>query len=350
MKITFVTSYARWYSMERWLAGFLGALPPVHSCEIVRIPKSKRRLVQLFDRYVKYPLRVRRCTGDVVLVGSESTSYLLPFLRHPIKVIICHDIHPLQSPHAPALSRRIYEFSVSFARSATFVVAVSHNTRRELLQHFSSLKSSNVIVAHNGVEDAFRPEGRQSAIQTRRNFAKAGERIVLNIGKDDWYKNLANLLRAIPLLREHNVRLVRVGPLAEKSKNLIKELGIGDSVFVVTSVSREKLVSLYSAADLLAFPSLHEGFGWPPLEAMACGCPVVGSPVASLLETCRGAFLEVDPFSPESIAKGITQILNSTSLRKLLLRKGFRCARKFRWDNTTNTILDEVRKRVGDAV
>jgi glycosyltransferase involved in cell wall biosynthesis len=98
-------------------------------------------------------------------------------------------------------------------------------------------------------------------------------------------------------------------------------------------------MALYSIAEMLVFPSLHEGFGWPPLEAMACGCPVITTRKASLPEVCGEACLYVDPRSVDDIAAAIRTLLKKSGMRTDLISAGLLQVRKFNWEKTAQAIL-----------
>jgi glycosyltransferase involved in cell wall biosynthesis len=160
-------------------------------------------------------------------------------------------------------------------------------------------------------------------------------RYLLYTGQWRKHKNLANLMRAYALLKKKTDlphELVLTGQLSSQAPEvpeLIKKLNLERDVIITGFVPDEELAALYSAADLFVFPSLYEGFGIPPLEAMACGCPVVASNVSSIPEILGDAALFFDPLSVEDMAGAIHKALSSFNLRRELKAKGFERIKKF---------------------
>ena len=132
-----------------------------------------------------------------------------------------------------------------------------------------------------------------------------------------------------------------------KVRTMCVELGLGSEVVFTGSVAKEELVYLYNLADLFVYPSLYEGFGYPPLEAMACGCPVVASNVTSIPEVVGEAAVLIDPYDVEGMANAIGRVLLDEQLRAELIKKGFKQVKKFSWEKTAKETL-EVYKKVYD--
>ena len=147
------------------------------------------------------------------------------------------------------------------------------------------------------------------------------------------------MLKALHVLRTSvplKIKLLRIGaPFAAEEQNLINEFGLDDHIVHAGRVDGdERLAGFYRAADLLAFPSMWEGFGWPPLEAMACGTPVVASNAASLPEVIGDAGLLVEPQDSEGLARAMQRLLTNDELRRSLIEKGLQRARCFTWERT----------------
>ncbi len=128
----------------------------------------------------------------------------------------------------------------------------------------------------------------------------------------------------------------------------LASLGITEDVIFLDHVSELELAYYYSSAQLLAYPSLYEGFGLPPLEAMACGCPVVTSNTSSLPEVVGEAGLMVNPYDIDSLAQAMRQVLTDSELRDNMVRKGLEQSKRFSWEKAAEQTL-EVYKKVGSA-
>jgi glycosyltransferase involved in cell wall biosynthesis len=156
------------------------------------------------------------------------------------------------------------------------------------------------------------------------------------------------VLKATAVLRagRDDVVLVKVGKrLTREQRELAEKLGVADCVRELGVLSGEELLTVYWASDLLLFPSWWEGFGWPPLEAMASGTAVVCSDRGALGEVVRGAALVVNPEEPESIADGVARVLGDEGLRRSLVESGLRRAGEFTWERAaaqTFRVYEEV--------
>ena len=173
-------------------------------------------------------------------------------------------------------------------------------------------------------------------------------RYILHVSTFSRKKNPKVLLRSFYIVKKQvrDITLVIAGsgwnnPLVQK---LINELGLQGHVKVLGWVPRENLVALYNGAEVFLFPSLHETFGFPVVEAMVCGCPVVTSNRCSIPEVVGDAGIMHDPDDYTSFAKSIVEILTNDSLRKELIRKGLKRAKIFSWEKTVKEIYKVYRK------
>jgi glycosyltransferase involved in cell wall biosynthesis len=162
------------------------------------------------------------------------------------------------------------------------------------------------------------------------------------------YKNQSGALRAFARLRviyPGSLELLKTGVSNPEWSNGVEQLGLGEHARCLGVVPRAELPNLYNAVDCLLFPSLYEGFGWPPLEAMACGTPVVASNAASLPEVIGEARLLCAPGDDECLARAMHAVLTDEGLRQSLVEKGLARARQFTWEETARKTL-EVYERV----
>ena len=280
---------------------------------------------------------------------SEFDLYFEPnFIPLPIKakrvVTTVHDFSFKLFPEAYP-KERIEHFNKNFARNikrSNRIITVSAFTKTEATE-FLQLPPEMIIPVPLGVDhDVFRPRKRESLEQCKRELGLP-EKFILSVGTKEPRKNLDRLLRAyleLPEWMKGEFKIVLVGPQGwgeGYSTGVFQK--IRDRLMVLDYVGVDTLACIYSLASLFVFPSLYEGFGLPPLEAMACGCPVVVSNAASLPEICGEAAFYVDPKDVPSMTGAMAKVLNDSELRERLISKGLEQAKLFSWEKTAKETL-----------
>jgi len=223
------------------------------------------------------------------------------------------------------------------ARRAKKVLTISDFSRSEILK-YTDAAPENVVNARIAIHSAFRPELEESRCRAVRNRYGLPASYILWVGSLEPRKNLGVLLEAFVRLRGEtpgrNHKLVLAGRKAWGAVRIddeIRRLGLEADVQVTDYVEFRDLPVVYSMADLFVFPSLYEGFGLPPLEAMACGTPVVCSNAASLPEAVGQAAELVDPEDVVALTAAIHRVVTDAALRARLRREGLERARRFSW-------------------
>jgi glycosyltransferase involved in cell wall biosynthesis len=316
------------------------------------------RLANRLGRLVKYPLRAARLKADVYHILDQSHANVGGFLNPGKVVITCHDIIPLLAERGivPIEETPITKFSLSLRvkliKKFAAIIACSESTKRDLIQ-YAGIPEQKITVAYNGLShEHFRhledPEMRlqlSRELHSRYDIPSAGK-IILHIGSNVRYKNSPALIRALRELNQSpdmqpGVWLLRLGSdFFEDEKALIASTGTDDRIiYEGSNVDDATLASFYQAADVLAFPSLWEGFGWPPLESMACGTPVVTSNAGSLPEVVGDAGIIVPPNDEASFAAALKRVLTDENLREGMIKRGLARASAFTWERTANQIL-----------
>jgi glycosyltransferase involved in cell wall biosynthesis len=289
---------------------------------------------------------------------SEFDLYFEPnFIPLPIKakkvVTTVHDFSFKRYPDAHP-KERIEYLNKNFVHCvrSNRIITVSAFTKSEA-EEFLRVPPEVITPVHLGVDhDVFRPRTRESLEQCKRELGLP-ERFILFVGTKEPRKNLDRLLRAyleLPEWLKKEFKIVLVGPKGwgeGYSTDVFEK--IRDHIVVIDYVDVDTLAYIYSLASLFVFPSLYEGFGLPPLEAMACGCPVVVSNAASLPEVCGEAGFYVDPNDVSSIADGICKVLTDSELRRGLVEKGLERARLFSWEKTAKETLEIFSQVLGAA-
>ena len=229
------------------------------------------------------------------------------------------------------------------------VIAVSDDARKHVITYFK-LPTHKVRTLYPGATDGFRTYSESERYQSLSVLEKKyGVRspYIVDVSRFDPHKNIHRMLEAFFMLKEkHQIphKLVFVGGAhtPDYSKMILGKISasrFANDVLIVDYIDDIDMPALYNCADVVAYPSLVEGFGMPLLEAMRCGTPVVTSNISCLPEIAAGAALLVDPLSPESIAEGILKVQNDSELRAELVAKGLRRAAVFDWTKSTEMFL-----------
>ncbi len=269
--------------------------------------------------------------------------YNMPFgIKRP-SVITIHDLIHLVCPDL-LTDRRAHWYASwmlpSAAHRASHIITVSEYSKHEILQHLK-VPETKVTVIYHGVEEAFHPLSKVE-VESYRIARRLPERFLLYVGLLKPHKNVVRLLKAFSALHLDGVSLLLVGKRDSRYRELdmiLEKEAFRQNVIFQSPIPFEELPLLYNAAESLALPSLYEGFGLPALEAMACGTPVVCSQTTSLPEVVGDSAVLVDPFSAESISRGMKMILTDSTLRDRLRRKGIERVKSFRWSDAATRTL-----------
>ena len=320
-------------------------------------------------RLVQYPVRIRRwrraMRPAVCHVLDHSHANLLAACDPQTSVATIHDLIAMLAA-VGELDFRVgravrHTFASKLRRIARCrrVITISQSTKRQLLR-FTDIPADRVAVVYFGVAKHFTPlpdgvgpygnaRGEERATVLRRHGIDVGRRVVLHVCTPNRYKNSPALLHALSMLPAEVV-LLRVGaPLFADERSLADRLGVAGRIIDVGRANGgTDLASYYRSADVLAFPSTFEGFGLPPLEAMACGTPVVLSDAASLPEVGGDVALYAGPHDHAALAAGIDRLLSDPAEHAARAAAGLARARTFTWDRCarqTAMVYDAVAGR-----
>ncbi|MQA29802.1 MAG: glycosyltransferase [Luteitalea sp.] len=312
-----------------------------------------RPVIELAGNYsvaeqVRIPLAVRR--EGVALFHAPH--YVLPPLVPCRSVVTIHDcIHLMFPQYLPGRFALAYaRTAMSLAsRRATRILTVSESSKRDIVRFFGT-EPQKIDVIPNAFDDYFGVEPREEDMIRVRERYQLHDEFVLYAGNVKPHKNLERLIEAFHLVRKRgldHLKLVLIGDKISKYAALRRAVHrhqLHKYVRFLGYMPQETLAVMYRLAGVFVFPSLYEGFGLPPLEAMASGTPVVTSNVSSLPEVAGDAALLVDPYDPQAIADGIYQVLADAGLRRDLRAKGLARARQFSWETSVRRIRDIYRE------
>ena len=282
--------------------------------------------------------------------------YVLPTGVRARSVVTIHDcIHLMFPQYLPNRAAHAYARATmwSAAKRSSCILTVSEASKRDIL-HFFSVPSDKVVVIPNAIDERFwRPFSEEDVWRVRERY-QLDQRFVLYVGNIKPHKNLVRLIEAFSELRRgdfDDVRLLIIGDEISKLPALRRAVHrhkLHKHVRFLGYLPDETLAILYRLASVFVFPSLYEGFGLPPLEAMASGTPVVTSNVSALPEVTGDAAVLADPYDVESIVEGIRRVLSDPELAAEMRRKGLIRAREFSWERSVAKTL-EVYQQVGCA-
>lgn len=254
---------------------------------------------------------------------------------HGPTVCTIFDVQHLDVPAFFSRAERLYRRWAyeGAARRASLVVTASEYSKQRLVESAGTLPERVEVVPLGIDHERFRPQAGERDAALLQPLDLPARFVVYPANL--WpHKNHTRLIRALAVTTETDVHLVLTGQGYGRNDRLREEArsaGVADRVHHLGYIERDALPALYRAATAMVFPSLYEGFGSPPLEAMACGCPVAASSRGSLGEICDEAALGFDPEAPEEIAGAIDRIVHDSGLRATLRRTGFEHARRFDW-------------------
>jgi glycosyltransferase involved in cell wall biosynthesis len=305
------------------------------------VPLTERAWAILWHR-LRLPLWVELFSGKLDIFHSPD--FALPPVRRACTVLTVHDLSFMRVPECSQPSLRTYLLRVvpPSVRRADVVLADSESTRSDVIE-LLGVSPDRVRVIYPGVDEGFRLVQDTRVLADVRRRYRLPEHFVLSVGTLQPRKNLPRLIEAYAQARmDADVKLVIAGGTGWMYEGIfrrVEELGLQSEVHFPGYVADDDLPALYTLADLFVFPSLYEGFGLPPLEAMACGTPVVTSNVSSLPEVVGDAALMVDPRDVEALANAMRRALGEPSLRSAMVQRGLAQAQGFTWARAAGQLL-----------
>lgn len=295
-----------------------------------------------FWEQVYLPILLKKYQVD----AYHGPNYILPILSDKPLIQTVYDttIFANRGWYKPISRYRVQKLLSLSAKRADIIITGSENSKKDITAILGILEEK-IKVIYIGVDEEYRvidDPGKLNLVRAKHNISK---KFILHVGSMNPRKNIPRLIEAyskLPSEVSGEYELVLVGENSWRSDEIfgkIEQLGLKGSVICTGVVEDDDLPLLMNAASLLVFPSLYEGFGIPPLEAMACGVPVVASRASSIPEVVGDAALLFDPYNVEEMTASICEVLTDKELRDDLVRRGFERAKVFSWRKAAQETL-----------
>jgi glycosyltransferase involved in cell wall biosynthesis len=284
---------------------------------------------------------------EVELFFAPSSFIIPAFVSKTIKTVITvHDLVSYLFPANHNLKAVIIE-RLTLRRAlkkAGSVFVVSENTKRDLLKKFN-YPENQVHITYCAASEFFKEKVSAEELEEFRKKMKYPNNFILAVGTLEPRKNLSTLIRSFATIKKWfpEYKLIIAGKKGWKYKQIQETLAkysLENEVIFPGYLKDDELRKTYKLAKVFVFPSLYEGFGIPPLEAMASGCPVVSSNVASLPEVVQEAGMLVDPRNPYKFAEAVSSIIENEQIRESLIERGYQQADKFHWKQSAKKAVE----------
>lgn len=313
------------------------------------------RQLNWFSDKVNFPGILRALDADVIHITSPlEFSFSFSFFKSKAGFIVTvYDLIPLKFPRWYFSGRKkflkpLYDSQLRQINKCRKIIAGSKNTAKDI-EKLLGIDEEKITPVYAAASESFKVIKDEKILRAAADKYGIKQPVVLYVGGFDSYKNVEKLLEAFSVLQK-NIKplyLVMPGKSAPQRlkalENKIESLGIKDNVLMPGFVPEEDLVKVYNLAKVFVFPSVYEGFGLPPLEAMSCGIPVISSAAASLPEVTGDAAILVNPEDTEDIVSALRKVLEDEGLRMELSEKGLKRAGEFSWKKTALKTLEVYR-------
>ncbi len=316
-------------------------LTNVHLNKIEYPQVGKSRFVDGFLKRTLYPVIVRNKIrkNNLKHITNQDLAFILTVAKIHPALVTCYDLIPVLYYHNDSL---YWKLNLKGLQNADHIITISEFSKSEI-SRFTNYAENKITVIYPGVDPSHYYQNKNRTILDHYKIPP-GNKVILFVGSEEPRKNISLLVKGLYHLKKAlpNTTLLKVGGSQmggdrQTLLRLIRHFGLDDDVKFTGQVPEEDLPLFYNAADLFVFPSLYEGFGLPPLEAMACGCPVICSNSTSLPEVVGDAAILCNPYDERELAEKMLRALNDEDLQKQLIAQGAARAKNFSWDNAAKS-------------
>jgi len=306
----------------------------------------------LLQKTLRYPEIDKMLGVDIFWLPNPS---FISLSRKAKKILTIHDLSWLRCPNFFSLRRNLWHYIINIKkliRESDKIIAVSENTKNDIMD-LTGVSGSKVEVIYSGIDEELRVIGKndQSLKEVKKKYNLA-DKFILFLGTQEPRKNIVGLIKAYNEFRKNStggkeVGLAIAGGKGWKERGVLgewKKSKYQEDIKFLNYIPRQDKVYLYNLASVFVYPSFYEGFGFPPLEAMACGLPTITAFSSSLPEVAGEVSLLVDPYKTGEIAQAIERVLSDDNLKNDLIERGREKASEFSWQKAVGKYIDIFKK------
>lgn len=289
------------------------------------------------------PRYLKRLNIDIIVYQTFPS-----FKGDPASIAFIHDVLFRDFPEFFTWKEKLYFKPLSLlSKKATRLIATSEFVANDLVKYKYAKNRNHIDIVPLGVNKQYRllKNHDPANVKSIKEKYALPDEFILYVGRLNTRKNIEALLKALPRLENKTIPLVIVGKKDWKAPDLNKIVvttGIESRIIFTGSITTEELVIVYALAKVFCFPSFAEGFGLPPLEAMASGVPVVVSNTAAMPEVCKDAAIYIDPREPDSIVNALNCLLKDEEKFNQMKNEGLKRAALFSWEKTASTFMQSI--------
>jgi len=306
----------------------------------------------LLQKTLRYPEIDKMLGVDIFWLPNPN---FISLSRKAKKILTIHDLSWLRCPNFFSLRRNLWHYIINIKkliRESDKIIAVSENTKNDIMD-LTGVSGSKVEVIYSGIDEELRVIGKndQSLKEVKKKYNLA-DKFILFLGTQEPRKNIVGLIKAYNEFRKNSaggkeVELVIAGGKGWKERRTVnewKKSKYQEDIKFLNYIPRQDKVYLYNLASVFVYPSFYEGFGFPPLEAMACGLPTITAFSSSLPEVAGEVSLLVDPYKTGEIAQAIERVLSDDNLKNDLIERGREKTSEFSWQKAAGKYIDIFKK------
>ncbi len=305
------------------------------------------------DKFIINQIRLRLLSREELIhICDQAYAMYVPWIARFPHLVTCHDTIAIEAAlgltpgQEISLTGKIYQrLNLRGLRRAQLIVCDSERTRTALIK-IAGIPAERVRVVYVGLNYPYRQLANDEVMRRLGPLGANGDgQVVFHLGNNSFYKNRVGVLRIFSRVKNGNPdrarKLIMAGPaFTSEMRSFVRHQNLEGSVLEITNPSTEIVEALYNLADVFLYPSLDEGFGWPVVEAQACGTPVVSSNNGSLAEVAADSTLNADAGDEELLATHVEHLLSNKSLRDVVIAKGLANTRKFSLENMMRGYCD----------